>query len=88
MGAVDKMSVYCIACPQYGIVTYEQLRSCELDTRQINRLVESGEVIRVHHGIYRFRTAPPCFEQKLMVAQLWCGREGIVASRSGRLVPP
>lgn len=79
---VDKRPLYDIAAPRYGIITRDQLVAAGWRDKAIERLTASGELQRVHEGIYRFTAAIQCTEQKLMVAQEWCGREGYVSHRA------
>ncbi|MGH2693812.1 MAG: type IV toxin-antitoxin system AbiEi family antitoxin domain-containing protein, partial [Actinomycetota bacterium] len=78
---MDKRPLYEIAAPRYGIVKREQMVAAGWSDSAIQRLVASGELTLVHEGIYRFTAAIECTEQKLMVAQEWCGREGYVSHR-------
>jgi hypothetical protein len=55
---------------QWGLVTRQQLDAAGMASTTLARLVSSGAVERVAHGVYRMRGAPPVRDMALRAAWL------------------
>src|SRR5690242_14584900 len=81
---------------QWGLVTRQQVDDTGLASTTLARLIASGAVERVAHGVYRMRGAPPALDLALRAAWLqldpgtpaWLRRpeSGVVSHRSAAAV--
>lgn len=60
-----------LARDRLGLVTTHDLHRFGLSRRHRRRLVESGFLILVHRGVYRFASHPVTFEQRCLAALLF-----------------
>lgn len=58
---------------QRGLVTRKQLERLELKEPAIRWALESGKLVRVFRGVYRFRLVPVTWEQRALAATLFSG---------------
>lgn len=58
---------------QGGVISREQARLAGITDRRLDRLVASGDWLRVHPGVYRLSAAVPLPETRLWAAALWLG---------------
>lgn len=65
------------AASHHGLIRLSDLRAAYLTTKQIDSLVASDQLVRVHSGIYRLAGAPETWEQQQLAA---CFATGGVAS--------
>lgn len=68
-----------IAARQHGVVTSRQLEKVGLSRRAAAKRAESGQLHRIHHGVYAVGHPPVNFHGWWMAAVLACG-EGAVLS--------
>jgi hypothetical protein len=63
----------------HGVVTRQELLRAGVTARQIERLLESGALVRVYPGVYRVGHQAPSVKARYMAAVKACG-EGAVLS--------
>ena len=73
------MWLWAVAAAQHGVVTYDQLVRSGLAPRTLQRWIESGRLIRLHHGIYAIAGTPDTFERKCWAAVLGAGGPDVAA---------
>ncbi|MCC6336723.1 MAG: type IV toxin-antitoxin system AbiEi family antitoxin domain-containing protein [Myxococcales bacterium] len=71
-----------VAARQYGVIRRDQAEAHGLSGRQIERRVESGQLVRVLPRVYRVEGAPQTWRQQLKAASLWAERDFAVSHRS------
>jgi len=59
-----------IADRQHGVFTRAQVGALGASSRLVDRRLESGDWVRVDHGVYRFATTPTTWHQQVMAACL------------------
>jgi hypothetical protein len=64
------------------LISTEQARELGLTKRQLDGLVERGELERMHRGVYRNRSVPIDQRQRLVAGLLACGPDAVVSHRS------
>jgi hypothetical protein len=67
-----------IASGGHGVVTRTQLLSAGVTARQIKRRVDSGNLIRVHRGVYRVGHRAPSIEATYLAAVLAAGEGALL----------
>lgn len=74
-----------VASAQYGLVSRTQAIEI-ISVQQLRTMVARGDLMRIRRGVYRFRGAPPTWEQALLAAVM-AGPPGTVAAgpAAGRL---
>jgi very-short-patch-repair endonuclease len=63
---------------QAGVISRTQALAAGLSARQIDYLLQRGEWLRRHPGIYQFSAMVPTPESSLRAAALWLGSAGIL----------
>lgn len=76
------MILAAIAGRQHGAISRAQLLAAGLTTREIDRRVHRGLLIRVHRGVYRVGHAATSIEASYMAAVLACGEGALLCGRS------
>jgi len=71
-----------IASWGYGVVTRTQLLSTGVTARQIKRRVDSGNLIRVHRGVYRVGHRAPSLEATYLAAVLAAGEGALLSAHA------
>jgi very-short-patch-repair endonuclease len=71
--------VAAIAAAQLGLITRTQLAEVGLSARAISYRVASGQLIRVHAGVYRLAGVPVTCEQSFLAAQFAVGGEAAIS---------
>jgi very-short-patch-repair endonuclease len=71
-----------IASGGHGVVTRTQLLGAGVTARQIMRRVESGNLIRVHRGVYRVGHRAPSTEATYLAAVLASGEGTLLSGRA------
>jgi very-short-patch-repair endonuclease len=71
-----------IASPQHALITLEQLGELKVTRHQRERLLATGEVIRVAHEVYRIGGAPFPWQARIAAMRLALGADAIVSHRS------
>jgi hypothetical protein len=71
-----------IASGGHGVVTRTQLLSADVTPRQIRRRVESGNLIRVHRGVYRVGHRAPSIDAAYLAAVLAAGEGALLGGRA------
>jgi hypothetical protein len=64
------------------VVTRAQLLQAGLTSREIQGRLRSGDLLRVHRGVYRAGHGAPSTEARYMAAVLACGDEALLAGRA------
>jgi len=70
------------AAKQYGVVSRQQLYAAGLSRSGIGRRIESGQLHRVHRGVYAVGHRYLSSEGRWMAAVLACGKEAVLSYRS------
>jgi very-short-patch-repair endonuclease len=70
-----------LASRQLGVFSIRQAANLGISRQAVQRRLKSGELERVHQGVYRLAAYPESFEQRLIAASLWVG--GVASHRSG-----
>ena len=70
--------VYSYFLRQAGVIARIQALDAGVSPRQIDRLLASGEWIRVHPGVYRVRSVVPAPESRARAASLWLGPSALL----------
>ncbi len=65
------------------LVTTTQAHELGITKRQLDGLVERGELERVHRNVYRNRSIPIDQRQRVVAGLLACGSRAVVSHRSG-----
>jgi very-short-patch-repair endonuclease len=80
------------AASQYGVVSRRQLYAAGLSSSGIGRRVESGQLHRVHQGVYAVGHRYLSNEGRWMAAVLACGAGAVLSHRSAaslwKMLPP
>jgi very-short-patch-repair endonuclease len=71
-----------VAGNQHALISLEQLEDLAVTRRQRERLLASGQIIRVAHDVYRLSGAPFTWQARIKAAQLAVGSDAIVSHRS------
>jgi len=71
-----------IASGGHGVVTRTQILIAGVTARQIRRRVESGNLIRVHRGVYRVGHRAPSTEATYLAAVLAAGEGALLNGRA------
>src|SRR5438132_4340895 len=66
---------------QFGVVTRGQLHASMLSDKQIEHLVRTGQILRVHRAVYRLPASQTSTEQQALAACFALG-DGAVASHA------
>jgi hypothetical protein len=64
-----------------GVVTRKELLAAQLTQRQIEWMVTSGELVRVHVGVYRHAATAVTFEQRVDAGILAVGATAVASHR-------
>ena len=67
---------------QSGVISRDQALLGGVSPRQIDRLLGSGEWLRVHPGVYRLHAGVPLPETNLWAASLWLGPRLLLADEA------
>jgi predicted transcriptional regulator of viral defense system len=65
------MELLDVATGQYGYVTAEDARGCDVDPVQLRLMSHRGLLERLAHGVYRFPVVPTTALDQYMEAVLW-----------------
>jgi Transcriptional regulator, AbiEi antitoxin len=71
-----------IANRQHGVVTRAQLLAAGVSAKEITTRVESGVLLREHHGVYRVGHRAPSTEATYLAAILACGEAAVLSGRA------
>ena len=71
-----------VAVNQHALITLDQLRELKVTRRQRERLLATGQIVRVAKDVYRLNGAPPSWQGRIAATQLAVGRDAIVSHRS------
>lgn len=72
-------ALYEVALEQYGYVTANNAREVGFGPTHLVDLARRGDVDRIAHGLYRFRTVPATVRDQLMEATLWPRGLGVIS---------
>jgi very-short-patch-repair endonuclease len=67
---------------QFGLISWDQLLALGATPRQVDWLLDSATLLKVHRGVYRTSGSVPSFEQEAMAAVLAAGAGAVTAGRS------
>lgn len=71
-----------IAATQHALITGGQLGGLDVTRRQRERLLATGQIVRVAHDVYRLNGMPATWQGRIAAAQLSVGPDAIVSHRS------
>jgi very-short-patch-repair endonuclease len=71
-----------VARPQHSLITLDQLGELEVTRRRRERLLATGQIVRVARDVYRINGAPFTWQARIAAAQLAVGGDAIVSHRS------
>ncbi|MGH2807377.1 MAG: type IV toxin-antitoxin system AbiEi family antitoxin domain-containing protein [Actinomycetota bacterium] len=71
-----------LAAQQLGLITRRQLLMLGLTERMIDIRIARGALVVVHPGVYRVAGVPVTWEQRLLAACFWAGRDGAASFRA------
>lgn len=69
-----------------GLITVADLRSHGIVGRARVALFESGQLLRVHRGVYKLASHPDCFEQRCLAACLAAPNAALSGPTAGRII--
>ncbi len=75
-----------LAARQHALITYGQARRLGLSARQIEHQLVRRFLASVHEGVYRFTSAAPSRNQRMLAACLAVGRPSAASHRSAATV--
>ncbi|MBW3561802.1 MAG: type IV toxin-antitoxin system AbiEi family antitoxin domain-containing protein [Actinobacteria bacterium] len=75
-----------VARPQFGAFSTQQAEQAEVLRKDILRLREQGEVVRLFRGVYAFTLFPDTWEMRAVAAQLVAGASAALSHLSAALV--
>jgi hypothetical protein len=81
LGTKRSAQLAALAAPQWGCVTAVQLLALGFTRREIHRMVERGQLIRMHRGVYVLGALSPAPEQR-RAAALLAAEKGAVLSHT------
>jgi hypothetical protein len=67
---------------QYGLVTLDQLHQLRVSRRTVDRLLATGQLVRVAPRVFLVHGAPFTWQRKVLAECLSAGREAVVSHRS------
>src|SRR4051812_47155180 len=82
MGGKSRTSLARIANRQHGNITRKQLLRIDFTAREVERRVESGQLIPKHRGVYRVGHAAPSVEADYIAAVLAGGDGAALCGRA------
>jgi hypothetical protein len=68
-----------VAARQWGCITVQQLLAAGLTRRQVECMVERGQLIRMHRGVYVLGALSPAPEQRWAAALLAAGKGAVLS---------
>jgi predicted transcriptional regulator of viral defense system len=79
LGTKRSAQLAALAGPQWGCVTAVQLIALGFTRREIHRMVERGQLIRMHRGVYVLGALSPAPEQRWAAALLAAGKGAVLS---------
>lgn len=64
---------------RYGLITREDLRRLAISDRQATRLVQNGDLVRLHRAVFRLPGSPPSIQQQSLAACLAMGPRAVTS---------
>ncbi len=83
LAALDRL-----ARRQHGVVTTAQLLALGWSASAVSRMVASGRLVRLHHGVYRLAGAPTTWRQLVMAATLAAEPNAFACHRTAAALHP
>lgn len=71
-----------VAERQHALITLAQLSGLDVSRHQRERLLSTGQIVRVANDVYRLNGAPSTWQSRIAAAQLAIGEDAIVSHRS------
>jgi len=71
-----------VAGPQHALITLAQFQELKVTRHQRDRLLATGQIVRVAHDVYRVNGAPSTWQARIAANQLSVGPDAIVSHRS------
>ena len=76
-----------LASPEHGVVTRAELLRAGVSSREIERRLEKGLLLREYRGVYRVGHRAPSVEARYQAAVRACGSGAVLSGRAaGRLL--
>lgn len=82
MDVSGKAALWAIAAANYGLVTRKDARSVGVTDRAFTRLGKTGQLVRIHEGVYRVRGVQTCWRSRLLAAVRATGPESVASHAS------
>jgi len=89
-----RAAIQALAEPQLGLFTWTQACEAGIKKQTLYRLVDSGEIQRLHHRVYRLTGVPQSFSSTVLAAVLATGPTSVASHATAallhgiRCVPP
>ena len=71
-----------VAAGQHALITLDQLADLKVTRHKRERLLATGQIVRVANDVYRLNGAPSTWQSRIAAAQLAVGEDAIVSHRS------
>ncbi|HVF12690.1 MAG TPA: DUF559 domain-containing protein [Actinomycetota bacterium] len=85
-GPQDLVPLERIAAKQFGVFTYDQALSVDISRSCLRVRRANGAVIEMLPLVYRFNAVAESFEQRIMAAYLWGGRDAVISHSTAGLI--
>jgi very-short-patch-repair endonuclease len=70
------------ACPRHSLITLPQLDALKVSRHQRERLLATGQIVRVLRDVYRLGGAPATWQGRVAATRLAVGGDAVVSHRS------
>jgi predicted transcriptional regulator of viral defense system len=81
-GGPDWLRLSELAHAQVGYFTTKDAEGCKVSSPLLRQNVQSGAVLWIRRGVYRFPSFPPHPQEDLVVFWLWAARESVFSHES------